>query len=338
MLNCQTMLAIAFACMFYFVSSSEYHQAFAKRQNSNKLLNFEYNSNKDSILLEKLINKNKQQRLYVNKFNFNVPNDNPSQNYNLKNKSNKYFSQIYQDRILMHLLNTTQLNAQNASHDGIFLEAGAYDGETHSNTLFLEKYKNWTGLLVEPSVENYRQLLNKKRNSYSINSCLCAGKTSLKSSFIEAGPFGITMDVSKRNEDRPTSGYSITCHPLANILDQFFENFQNLKKRKSKISGSNLDDGTPIVIDYMSLDIEGNEKAAIETFPWKKYQFNLMNIEYNQNKEFYEWLKNYFISNGYKETIVDDVWYQDIYLAHESIYDQLNLNISKVSDFVKTFI
>jgi hypothetical protein len=31
---------------------------------------------------------------------------------------------------------------------GVFVEAGAYDGETFSNTLYLEKRLGWTGLLV----------------------------------------------------------------------------------------------------------------------------------------------------------------------------------------------
>ena len=34
-------------------------------------------------------------------------------------------------------------------HHGFFVEIGAYDGETGSNTLFLEKHKSWDGLLIE---------------------------------------------------------------------------------------------------------------------------------------------------------------------------------------------
>lgn len=33
---------------------------------------------------------------------------------------------------------------------GVFLEVGANDGKRQSNTLYLEKYRGWTGILVEP--------------------------------------------------------------------------------------------------------------------------------------------------------------------------------------------
>jgi FkbM family methyltransferase len=36
---------------------------------------------------------------------------------------------------------------------GFFVEAGAYDGVTQSNTLYFERYRRWGGLLVEPVPE-----------------------------------------------------------------------------------------------------------------------------------------------------------------------------------------
>jgi hypothetical protein len=265
--------------------------------------------------------------------------DEPIKNndYNLRNKTSIFYSQILQDQILVHLLNSTELNKQNASYGGIFVEAGAFDGETWSNTLHLEKFRNWTGLLVEPSSENYKILRNKNRNSYSINSCLGpAGSKSLNSTYIEAGPFGITSftaSSSKTQLSSTSSIYSITCHPLAKLLDTFLNKYQQFKTTKSKIANNNA--SKSIILDYLSLDIEGGEKNTIETFPWNFYQFNLINIEFNQNKELYDWIISYMKEHGYVETLKDDVWYQDIYLAHSSIVNKLNLNLLRVSDFVK---
>jgi FkbM family methyltransferase len=36
---------------------------------------------------------------------------------------------------------------------GVFLEAGAHDGYTQSNTYFLERHRGWSGVLVEPVPE-----------------------------------------------------------------------------------------------------------------------------------------------------------------------------------------
>ena len=35
-------------------------------------------------------------------------------------------------------------------NSGFFIELGGYDGFFHSPTYYLEKFKNWQGILVEP--------------------------------------------------------------------------------------------------------------------------------------------------------------------------------------------
>jgi hypothetical protein len=265
----------------------------------------------------------------------------PQRFYNLKIKNSTFYSQIMQDKILVHLLNTSYLNNLNASFNGFFVEAGAFDGESWSNTLHLERFKNWTGLLIEPSLENYKLLKSKNRNAYSINSCISKGSSSVNSSYIEAGPFGITANVSSETTvntpDRSLSTYiyNVVCHPLAKILDSLFEQFPHLKIRNSHIRPMEKlnTDKEKFVIDYMSLDIEGNEKEILESFPWNKYKFNFLNIECNKRANLCAKIKQLMLTFGYRETIIDDVWYQDLYLAHESIYDLLNLSRKLVSQF-----
>lgn len=54
----------------------------------------------------------------------------------------------------------------------MFLEVGALDGETRSNTLYFERFLNWTGLLIEPDPLNFAQLLTKNRNAWVSPTCL----------------------------------------------------------------------------------------------------------------------------------------------------------------------
>ena len=54
---------------------------------------------------------------------------------------------------------------KNRIKNGFFIEAGAYDGELFSNTLFFELKQKWTGLLIEPNPDEF-QLLNKKVRQY----------------------------------------------------------------------------------------------------------------------------------------------------------------------------
>ena len=50
---------------------------------------------------------------------------------------------------------------KNRIRNGFFIEAGAYDGEFLSNTLFFELKQRWTGLLIEPNPDAFEEL-NKK--------------------------------------------------------------------------------------------------------------------------------------------------------------------------------
>lgn len=266
--------------------------------------------------------------------------------YQLKNKSAVYYSQILQDQIVVHLLNTSEMNRRNASRNGLFVEAGAFDGETWSNTLHLERFKSWTGLLIEPSKENYDVLRKKNRNAYSVNTCLCSGDEARQSYYIEAGPFSKTsysssssssssfVSSSSTSSSSFNSAQKITCHPLARVLDNFFDQSKYLKKKQSKLSADLSSNRNVKHIDYMSLDVEGSEEDILKSFPWSRYQFNLLNIEYNQNQTLYKWIKSFMKPFGYEETIVDDVWYQDLHLAHKSVLPFLNTRIDKVSSFV----
>ena len=56
--------------------------------------------------------------------------------------------------------------------NGFYVEYGASDGEFLSNTLFMERYKNWTGLLIEPDPDSYEGLLSRKRKGWHVPACL----------------------------------------------------------------------------------------------------------------------------------------------------------------------
>lgn len=55
---------------------------------------------------------------------------------------------------------------------GFFIESGANDGEYHSNTLYMERYLNWTGLLVEPDINAFKRLITRNRKAFTLNGCV----------------------------------------------------------------------------------------------------------------------------------------------------------------------
>ena len=52
--------------------------------------------------------------------------------------------------------------------NGFFIEAGAYDGEALSNSLFYELKLNWTGILVEANPDAFNEMKSKNRKSWLI--------------------------------------------------------------------------------------------------------------------------------------------------------------------------
>ena len=66
--------------------------------------------------------------------------------------------------------------------NGIFVEAGANDGFTQSNTYYLERFLGWSGLLVEaiPSLCERGKAMSAAQPGFQLRSC----------AFSEGGPRG----------------------------------------------------------------------------------------------------------------------------------------------------
>lgn len=63
--------------------------------------------------------------------------------------------------------------AQAFPKGGFYIEAGAHDGVSHSNTLILDRL-NWTGLLIEPSPDAFKKL-SKSRPSQILENVALVG-------------------------------------------------------------------------------------------------------------------------------------------------------------------
>jgi hypothetical protein len=122
---------------------------------------------------------------------------------------------------------------------GFFIEAGANDGESNSDSLHFELNHGWSGLLVEPHPVFYRRALMKHRKANLINTCL---STEARTTFMA---FNYTSN--SLQPDIPPGG-GVQCLPLYSVL---------------------LALGNPTV-NYFSLDIEGAEFPVLKTIPWDK--------------------------------------------------------------------
>lgn len=165
------------------------------------------------------------------------------------------FSQWQQDTILEPIL---------AKMEGrFFVESGALDGETDSNTLSLELHKGWTGLLVEPNPKNYPILRSKRRHAWSYNGCLAPNghEEFLQFDVALAGQEGLAH---LRAQDGQIGNFTLVqAQPLEVLLE--------------KLNRS--------TVDFWSLDIEGSEAAVLNSTNFSRVEIGVLLIEMNKNEE-----------------------------------------------------
>ena len=144
----------------------------------------------------------------------------------------------------------------NHKKDGFFIELGAFDGITQSNTYFFELYRNWKGLLIEPSKESFDLCSKNRPNSIVVN-CCCVSNT--YNDIKIQGDFNSTL-MSSVNGERLNSNSLIQVNALTleKILDE-----NNINKE----------------IDFLSLDTEGYELQVLEGLNLEKYRPKYLLIE-----------------------------------------------------------
>ncbi|CAH1803378.1 unnamed protein product [Owenia fusiformis] len=170
----------------------------------------------------------------------------------MKEPINHHFSQHGQSEYIDNLLK--------GKTNGFFIECGAFNGKELSNSLFFERYRNWTGLLVEPNKRVFQELLNLKRKSFAANVLLCPDNTSRKSTFVDADYLsGMKENVQLRADAIAKSKtYLVQCFTLYTLL---------------------LAVGVTRV-DYFSLDVEGAEISILKTIPFDKIYIKTLSVEY----------------------------------------------------------
>ncbi|VDP01072.1 unnamed protein product [Soboliphyme baturini] len=149
--------------------------------------------------------------------------------------------------------------------DGFFVEMGAYDGETYSNTLYFERFLNWTGLLVEAGAINFANMLNKKRKAWLLKGCVHGAQKPEKRLFVEAMEVGSTeenmnrLKLSLMRLYRRCTVAKVWCFPLKSVM-----NVINVTK-----------------VDYFSLDVEGGELPILKSIPDSGIDVSVIQVEYS---------------------------------------------------------
>lgn len=179
----------------------------------------------------------------------------------------KYFSQCEQDEFIDKVL-------FNKKQNGFFIEIGAHDGITISNSLFFEKNRNWEGICIEPNPTVFEKLA-KNRKSINLNVCIGDSNDAVKFTQIEGYAemlSGVSNKYDKRHLERIKKEISVNGGEIKSIEVQMM--------RLEAISQIN-----DRCIDFISIDTEGNEFDIVKSIDFKKIHVRVLVIENNYNDE-----------------------------------------------------
>jgi len=132
--------------------------------------------------------------------------------------------------------------------DGFFIELGGMDGVTYSNSYFYEKYLNWSGILIEPTRQYDKMVINRPK-CFNFNYAISEIEGELD--FLGEGAIGgliSSMDDGHKNGWKLDSdnSYKVKSKPLYKLIENL-----NIKR-----------------VDLFSIDVEGGELEVLKTFNW----------------------------------------------------------------------
>lgn len=149
--------------------------------------------------------------------------------------------------------------------NGTFIESGAGDGVKASNTLFFEEQLGWSGLLVEGSADNFVKLVRDGRRKRATKTFAAVCEETGTAKFVGDGlAAGALEDMTRHHVEswgrhfRNLEVYDVPC-----------ERMEALVRRA----------GLGRVVDLWSIDVEGGEWRALNSFDWDAYEVRVVVIE-----------------------------------------------------------
>lgn len=149
-------------------------------------------------------------------------------------------------------------------HGGFFVEFGATDGKTLSNSWLLEKDFGWTGILAEPG-RIWHERLKAERSAAIEFDCVWSNTgetmTFKEAEWAELSSLSLHSQGDYHAKSRASARtYSIKTISLNDMLTRH---------------------GAPSRLDYLSIDTEGSEYEILQALDFDRYKFSIITCEHN---------------------------------------------------------
>lgn len=144
---------------------------------------------------------------------------------------------------------------------GVFVELGANDGYSYSNTYFLERMCGWRGVLIEPLPYLHGICQRMRPRSQCFNVACVADESTTSVTIVDADVMSVTLGQQDPERERArinsSTRFDVPATTLSSVLDR-----------------ANEPD-----IDFASIDVEGAELAVLDGLDLSRHTPTFLLVE-----------------------------------------------------------
>ena len=212
----------------------------------------------------------------------------------LRDKSKITKSQLLQDAFASFIVSDL--------FDKTFLEFGATDGMSLSNSYMLENNLGWTGILAEPSPQWHKKLKYNRPNTQIITECIwkCSGEN-LDFFVSDVGVLSTLVDFKYSDLS------SMPGNTKIRTKDGKVVKVETISI--NEVMETNFNGNSP---SYVSIDTEGSEYEILNSLDFEKYRPVVFTIEHNYSQlenKIDEIMKSNRYKRVFKKLTAFDAWY-----------------------------
>jgi len=172
--------------------------------------------------------------------------------------------------------------------NGFFIEAGANDGKSQSNTLMLERRRGWKGLLIEPVPDLYNKCREFRFDCHVVQAALVPLGYSADS--IEINCCGLMSSVNRAMKSDEATAQHIAIGAAQQKLQPY------VKTVPARALSDILDELQVTKVDLLSLDVEGFEADALRGLDFSRHAPTYILVEERFPEDVYSVLSPYYDS------------------------------------------
>lgn len=181
---------------------------------------------------------------------------------------------------------------------GVYVESGAHNGLSLSNTMIYSIQRCWSGILVEPSFSGASAAKINRPNDIVVNAALVAPA--------QRGKIYGTFDGSFTSKIENAGGQEVDARTLSDILEE----------------------NNVVHLHWWSLDVEGFELPALQGLDFSRWSPDYINIEL-WNNDTAVW--NFLGARGYKAVADISPWkhftpHRDVVFQSSSATQRMPVN------------